>query len=223
MRTVGAALELGMGLRAHPVRVVGELDELDEPPVGRRARADEAVLGEAGPVVGVELVAVAVALAHHRLAVGGGDLGARLEHGVVGAEAHRAALVGDVALVVHQVDHRVLRGRVELGAVGVGEAEHVAGELDRHRLQAEAQPEARQQLLAGVAGRGDLALDAAGAEPAGDHHAVELGEAAVGEQALHLLGLDPVDLDGGAVVEAGVLDGSRRPTGRRRAAARTCR
>ena len=107
--------------------------------------------------------------------------------------------------------------------VGVGEAEHVAGELDRHRLQAEAQPEARQPLLAGVAGGGDLALDAAGAEATGDHDAVELGEAAGGEQTLDLLGLDPVDLDGGAVVEPGVLEATRRPTGRRRAAARTCR
>ena len=72
-------------------------------------------------------------------------------------------------------------------------------------------------LLAGVAGGGDLALDAAGAEAAGDHDAVEVGEAAGGEQALDVLGLDPVDLDLGAVVEAGVLERSRRPTGRRRA------
>jgi hypothetical protein len=60
---------------------------------------------------------VPVTFAHDRLAV-------RLatfvpgEHRVVGAEAHRAALVGDVALVEHQVDHRVLGGRVELGRVG---------------------------------------------------------------------------------------------------------
>ena len=97
-----------------------QLDELDQPAVGRRAAADEAGRLEAGPVVRVELVAVAVALADDRLAVGLGDLGARLEHGVVGAEAHRAALVGDVALVVHQVDHRVLRRRVELRRVGAG-------------------------------------------------------------------------------------------------------
>ena len=50
---------------------------------------------------------------------------------------------------------------VELGRVGAGQAEHVAGELDRHRLQAEADAEARHVVLAGVAGGGDLALDAA--------------------------------------------------------------
>ena len=206
MRAVGPALELGVGLGADPERVVGELDELDQPAVGRRAAADEPVRLEAGPVVGVELVAVTVPLADDRLAVGLGHLGARLEHGVVRAQAHRAALVGHVALVVHQVDHRVLGRRVELGRVGVGQTEHVAGELDRHRLQPEAQPEAGHALLAGVAGGGDLALDAAGTEAAGDDDAVEVGEAPGGQQPLDVLGLDPVDLDLGAVVEPGVLE-----------------
>ena len=72
-------------------------------------------------------------------------------------------------------------------------------------------------LLAGVAGRGDLALDAPLAEAAGDHDAVEVAQAAGGQQALDLLGLDPVDLDLGAVVEAAVLAAPRPPTGRRRA------
>ena len=34
MGTVGAALELRMGLRADPIWMVGELDELDETSVG---------------------------------------------------------------------------------------------------------------------------------------------------------------------------------------------
>ena len=75
----------------------------------------------------------------------------------------------------------------------------------RHHLHAEAEAEARDLVLPGVAGRGDLALDAALAEPAGDHDAVEVAQAALGEQALDVLGLDPVDLDVGAVVEAAVL------------------
>ena len=62
-------------------------------------------------------------------------------------------------------------------------------------------PEARDVLLAGVASGGDLALEATGAEAAGDDHPVELGEPAGSEQPFDLLGLDPVDLDGCAVVE----------------------
>ena len=128
------------------------------------------------------------------------------EHGVVGAEPHRATHVGDVALVVHQIDHRVLRGRVHLARVGTDHAQHVAGELGGHRLQTEAQPEARDVLLAGEPGGGDLALEPASAEAAGDHDAVEVAQTIGGEQAFDVLGLDPVDLDLGAVVEPGVLE-----------------
>ena len=92
----------------------------------------------------------------------------------VRAEPHRAAHVDDVALLVHEVDHRVRRVRVELARVGAGEAAHVAGELDHRAVQPEAQPEERHAVLTGVAGGGDLALDAADAEPAGDHDAVEV-------------------------------------------------
>ena len=88
-----------------------------------------------------------------------------------------------------------------------GQAGDVAGELDHHHLQPEAQPEARDVVLAGVSGRGDLALDAALAEAAGDDDAVEVAQAAVGEQPVDLLGLDPLDLDLGAVVEAAVAQG----------------
>ena len=49
VRPVGAALELGVGLRADPERVVGELDELDQPPVGRRAAAAQPGRLEARP------------------------------------------------------------------------------------------------------------------------------------------------------------------------------
>ena len=76
-----------------------------------------------------------------------------------------------------------------------GEAARVAGELDHRAVQAEAQAEERDLVLACVAGRGDLALDAADAEPAGDDDAVEVAEAALGEQPLGVVGRDPVDLD----------------------------
>ena len=95
--------------------------------------------------------------------------------------------------------------RIHLGRVGAGEVHHVAGEVDGHRLQAEADPEARDVVLAGEAGGGDLALEATLAEATGDQHAVEIGEAARGQQPFDVLGLDPVDLDLGAVVEAGML------------------
>ncbi len=146
-----------------------------------------------------------VPLAHDGLAVRVVHTTPGLEDGVVGAEPLGAALVADVALVVHQVDDRVRRVGIHLRGVGADEPHHVAGELDRHRLQAEAQAEARDVVLTGVPGGSDLALEAAVAEPAGDHDPVEVREPAAGEQTLDLLGLDPVDLDLRAMVEPGVL------------------
>ena len=52
------------------VHLARELDELDQPIVGRGARAHEPGLLEPGAVPVVHLVAVPVALVHHFLAVG---------------------------------------------------------------------------------------------------------------------------------------------------------
>ena len=131
--------------------------------------------------------------------------GVGFEDRVVRAEALRAALVDDVTLVVHQRDHRMRRRRVHLGRVRAGEVHHVAGELDGHRLQAEADAKARDVVLAGEPCCGDLAFETALAEAAGDQHAVELGEPTRCQKSLDIFGLDPVDLDLGPVVEAGVL------------------
>src|SRR5438270_5765113 len=91
MGTVGAAPELGVGLGADPERVARQLDELDQPVVGRRSRAAQAGLLQASAVAGVELVAVPVPLVDDRLAVGPGHLRTRLELGRVQAQPHRAA------------------------------------------------------------------------------------------------------------------------------------
>ena len=71
---------------------------------------------------------------------------------------------------------------VELERVRALEAEHVAGELDDRHLQAEADPEERDLVLARVADREDLALGAAHAEAARDQDRVDLLE--LGEVAL---------------------------------------
>ena len=110
------------------------------------------------------------------------------------------------ALLQHQVDHRMVRGGIELGRIGVDQTDHVTRELDRHGLQPEAQPQTRHALLAGVPGGGDLSFDPPVAEPTGDHDAVQVVELAGREQPLHRLGLDPDDLDIGPVVEPGVLE-----------------
>ena len=72
----------------------------------------------------------------------------------------------------------VLAARVELGAVGVGDAADVAGVFDDRHLEAQAQAQVRHLVLAGVADALDLAFGAADAEPAGDDDAVAVVPAA---------------------------------------------
>ena len=131
----------------------------------------------------------------------------------------------DVALVVHEVDHRVRgwSGRTRSSWRPARPSTLRANSM-RHHLQAEAQPEAGDAVLAGVAWpRRSCPRCRARRSRRGSPCRRGRRSRPGGEQALDVLGLDPVDLDLGAVVEAGVLAGSRRPTGRRRAGRRTCR
>ena len=150
-----------------------------------------------------------MAFAHDGFAIRLMNLGARCQHGVIRAEAHRAALVADVALRHHQVDHWIMRRGVELGGVGIGHAQHVTGELNGHHLHSEAQAEARKQLFTRVLRCGNLAFDTTGAEAARNDHSIKIGEAASGQQALDLFGLNPVDLHLGAMLEASVTKALR--------------
>ena len=83
----------------------------------------------------------------------------------------------------------------------------VPGHRDHHHVQPEAQTQARDAVVAGVARGGDHALDTAFAEAARDHDGVEPPQAVRAEQVGHQLGVDPVELHLGAVVEAGVAQG----------------
>ena len=61
-------------------------------------------------------------------------------------------------------------------------------------------------MLPGEPGGGDLALDAAEPEPAGDHDAVEVAQAPFGEEPFGVVGGDPVDLHFGLARVPAVLE-----------------
>ena len=150
-------------------------------PSGEVPENHEAGVGDLLAVVVVHLVAVAVALGRLGRAVQLGDERALGERRRVEAEAHGAAQVAagdDVDLLGHRRDDRELGVGVELGRGRAGEAGLVAGVLDDHALQAEAQAERRDAVLAGEPQRAELALDAAHAEAAGHADAVDVGRAA---------------------------------------------
>ena len=168
-----------MELAGHEPRVVDQLDDLDQPAVGRLPGQHHAGRLERLAVPVVHLEAVAVALVDDLLAVDRGGLRAGRQLGRIEAEAHRAALVLHLALVGHEVDDRVVGEHVELGRVGVAGPDDLAGELDDRALEAQAQAEVRDAVLAREVGGEDLALDAAMAEAARDEDAGDAIESVV--------------------------------------------
>ena len=169
-----AALELWVRLSADPEWVATEFDELDEPMIGRGARQPEVRGRELALIARVELIAVTMTFGYNLLAVGLRHLGAGLQLGHVGTEAHGSAEVCDLSLAVHEIDYRMGCGCIELGRVGANQAQHVACEVNGHHLHAQAQPQTRDVVLAGISGRGDLSLHAAFTESAGYDQAVQI-------------------------------------------------
>ncbi len=195
MRLAGAALELGVGLAGDEKGMVGQLDHLHQALVGGEARNHEAAFHKRVAVGVVHLEAMAMALVNDGLAVGPCRAGAGHHLAGVGAQAHGAALVFHVLLLGHEVnDEGRARGRRvgEFGGSGAVQAARVAGKRADGRLQPQADAQKRHVVLAGVAGRGDLALEGAGAEAAGHEDAVHAAEHRISVLVGELLAVDEV-------------------------------
>jgi len=185
---------LRVELHAQEPALVGQLHDLDQVRIGVHAAEAHALLQQLVAEDVVHLVAVAVALLHP---IGPVDfVGARavLDAAVVLPEAHRPPLVGDLLLLLHEVDDGVGGVLVELGGVGPVPPAHVPRKLDDGALQPQADAEEGHVVLPGVLGRQNLALHAPVPE-AGRHkhprHVSELGFYGVRRQVLrgHVLHL----------------------------------
>ena len=95
----------------------------------------------------------------------------------------------------------------ELGAVGVGPAQEVAGAGDDGALHPQADAQEGRARGAGVGDRAEHPRQAAPPEAAGHEDAVGPGEARGGVAGLELLGLHAEDLEFGAVGHRGVGEG----------------
>src|SRR5687767_12433807 len=176
MRPRGPRLQLGMELAADVPRMRLQLDDLDEGAVRRQSAQVQAVLDELVAVLVVHFVTVAVSLAHLRRSVDPGSLGSRTQLARVRAEAHGTAHVGDVLLAFHQRNHGIIALRSELARVTVGEADHVAGELDDRGLHSEADSEEWQPRLAGITDCFEHSLDSAHPESAWNEHSLHFSK-----------------------------------------------
>src|SRR5262249_53195866 len=199
-----ARAELGMELTGDEVRVLGGLDDLDQLFLGPDPRDAQAGLLEPGQVVVVHLIAMTVPLLDDPLPVEPRGHAALAQHDRIEPESHRAALVGQLALLRQEIDHQMRRVRIELGGARAAEAADVARVLDHGTLHAETDAEVRHAPLPGVADRLDLALDAPVAEAARHQDAVHAGELRLGAVALDVLGVDPLHVDTRLVGDAAV-------------------
>ena len=191
-----------MILHANHVGVALDLEDFHA--LARRVAPDELeALGlHRRHVLNVDLVPVSMTLVEGReAAVEPAGVAVRAaEHGAARAQAHRATHVRLGALG-HEDDDRVWRVSDHLCRVSGLVPQHIARELDHGHLEAKAHAEVRLLALARVFGGGDLALNPAVAEAAGDHDAVRLLNAlpvrrvilSVGTIGAERLGLDPLD------------------------------
>src|SRR2546423_12033823 len=154
-------------------------------------------------VAGIDLIAVAVALRNLARSIDFAHPAAALEHGRIGAQAHRAAEVVMNAANLNVISLHPLRhqsydrmgGVAELAGIRVIDAAEIAGGFDHRHLHPEANAEIRHLALARELHRADLALAAALTEPSRDQNAIDMFEEGRGILALEDLGLDPVKID----------------------------
>src|SRR5664280_773816 len=210
----GEELRVSLGGDVVRMHVGRQLGELDQAAVGRGAGEAESGLLDLGPVVVVDLVAVAVALIDQEGTVGTGDDRAFGQLGRVGPQPHGAAKVAgaldESLLLLHRGDHGIGGLGVELAGGRVCDAEDVAGVLDHHALQPQTQTQCRHTSDAGPLQRPEHALDSSNAEAARDDDRVDAAQSLLGAGlGLALVTGDPADRDLGIVVETTSAHGLR--------------
>ena len=105
-----------------------------------------------------------------------------------------------------QADHRIPGIGIDLGGIGVVEADDVAGKADHRRVEAVADAEVGHVVLPRELGGADHALETPGAEPARHEYGVHVLQR-VAAVALKLFGVHVAHVHLGAVLDPGVDDG----------------
>src|SRR5262245_24304986 len=127
-------LEFGMELAGQEVRMIRNLHDLDETPIGGLAAHPEPLLQHGVEVLPVDFVAVAVPLADLGLPVGALGLRPRLQDARPLPETHVPPHPLHALELAQLVDHRVRGPRIELGGTGALQAAPAARELNNAAL-----------------------------------------------------------------------------------------
>ena len=207
VRVLRFRLEFRMELHGDEPGMVAKLDDLGELLVRIDAGDHEAGRLEVTLIVRVEFVAMAMPLADKRFAVAGCRARAFFEGTRLGSQPHRAPFVRHAPLLFEHADHGMRRPRFKFGAVGPGQLQHAAGELDHGALHAQADAEVGNFAVSRKATSLHFPLDAPHAEAAGDQNAVDARQERVGVLRLEFFGLNPLHDHAGRMGEAGMIEG----------------
>ena len=204
MRVQDGAAVLGVVLRADVPSLVGEFDNLGESAFGVHTGNRHASRLKLLAVLVVEFKAVAVTLLNVGHTISLCNLRARFHTAGIGAQTHRSTHVGYRLLVLHEVDDVVRGLGVHLGAVGVSQTQHVAGELDDHALHTQANAERGHIVLAAPTQGDKLALNASLPKSWSDHNAIVVGEQFIDVAVVDVLTVDVVQLEAAVMIGTGM-------------------
>ena len=84
--------------------------------------------------------------------------------------------VHKLTLFIHRGDHRFGGFGIKLCRGGLGDPAQIPGGLDHHALEAKANAESGNPVLAGVSKCSDLAIQAANTKATGNEYGIHIGE-----------------------------------------------
>ena len=186
-----------------------DLDDLHTGAIRRAAAQHHSFLGYAVEVVVVELVTVPVAFGDLPTAVEFDREGVVQQDTRICAQTHRPAFSRRFS-DLHQVNHGMRRGSIELRGIRAGKAADIAGKFNDRHLHPETDAKERDLVFTSVTDRFDFAFAAAIAESTGNQNTVSPAEDFLRARFFDLFRFDPVELDPRFVVDAAVNRASNK-------------
>ena len=152
MGMIGSGAQFRMGLRADEEGMILQLDHFHDPVVRRGPGDDHAGFFELLAIVIVHFPAMTVALRDYGLPVEVVRVCSVLKDAGVCTEAHGAAKIRNIFLVRHQVDDRMLCGRLKLCTVSIFHFQNISGKIHDRHLHSQTDSKERNPVVSRIAG-----------------------------------------------------------------------
>ena len=140
MRTVRAALELGMELNADEERMIAQLHRLHDSIVRRGSGEYESDAGEPVAIIVAELITVTVTFMNQRLPIAPVEKRIFVYLTGITTQAHRSAHLNARILIRHKIDHLMGAVLVKLTGICTEKACDIPRKFDNRNLHSQAEP-----------------------------------------------------------------------------------